>query len=168
VVTPALLRTTLGYLADRIGGRLRSAGQAGRTITVRVRFADLRSVTRSLTLPAGVSATLTLTEVAIALAEAALADHRDEHEITLLAISASQLVEQSVLQLELPLEGSSDRHRPGTPAGAARWVADRSVDLIRTRFGRDAIGYASVKFAGVGHAPDAFRELAEHQLPRDN
>ncbi len=119
VVTPDLLRTTLGYLADRIGGRLRSAGQAGRTITVRVRFVDLRAVTRSLTLPAGVSATLTLTEIAIALAEAALADHRDEHEITLLAISASQLVEQSVLQLELPLEGNGDRRRPGTPAGAA-------------------------------------------------
>ena len=167
VVTPDLLRTTLGYLADRIGGRLRSAGQAGRTITVRVRFVDLRAVTRSITLPAGISATLTLTEIAIALAEGALADHRDEHEITLLAISASQLVEQSVLQLELPLEGESDRRRPGTPAGAARWVADRSVDLIRTRFGRDAIGYASVKFAAVGHAPDAFRELAERQLPRD-
>ncbi len=69
MVTPDLIRTTLGYLADRVGGRLRSAGLAGRTITVRVRFADLRAVTRSITVPAALSATLTLTEVATALAD---------------------------------------------------------------------------------------------------
>jgi DNA polymerase IV len=160
-VTPDLLRTTLAYLADRIGGRLRAAGRAGRTITVRVRFADLRAVTRSATIPGAVSATLTLTELAIELAESALADHPGEREISLLAISISHLVDQSVLQLELPLDHDA-AHRPGTPAGAARWVADRSVDLIRTRFGRDAIGYATVKFSNVGHVPDGFRELAEH------
>jgi DNA polymerase IV len=161
-VTPDLLRTTLAYLADRIGGRLRAAGRAGRTITVKVRFADLRSVTRSVTVPGAISATLTLTEIAITLAEAALADHPRELEISLLAISVSQLVDQSTLQLELPL-GLDAAHRPGTPAGAARWIVDRSVDLIRTRFGRDAIGYARIKFADVGHVPDAFRELAEHE-----
>ncbi len=128
---------------------------------MRVRFADLRAVTRSVTVPGAVSATLTLTEIAIALAESALADHPGEREISLLAISVSQLVEQSVLQLELPV-GHDAAHRPGTPAGAARWVADRSVDLIRTRFGRDSIGYASVKFGGGGHVPEGFRELAEH------
>jgi DNA polymerase-4 len=59
-----LVRTTLGYLADRVAGRLRASGRAGRTVTVRVRMAHLRSVTRSTTLPIAVSATLTLTEVA--------------------------------------------------------------------------------------------------------
>ena len=165
-VTPELVRATLGYLADRVGGRLRAAGRAGRTITVRVRFRDLRVVTRSLTIPGGISATTTLTDVAVELALAALADHVAEQHITLLAISVSQLIDQSVLQLELPL-GLDDKHRAGTPAGAARWVADRSVDLIRTRFGRESIGYAGVMFAKVGHTPDGFRELAEHQLPRD-
>src|SRR5450631_860604 len=165
-VTPELVRATLGYLADRVGGRLRAAGRAGRTVTVRVRFRDMRAVTRSLTSPGGISATTTLTDVAVELASAALADHPAEHHITLLAISVSQLIDQSVLQLELPL-GVDDKHRAGTPAGAARWVADRSVDLIRTRFGRGSIGYAGVMFAKVGHAPDGFRELAEHQLPRD-
>ena len=41
----------LGFLADRVAGRLRAAGRAGRTVTVRVRFTGLRSVTRSVTLP---------------------------------------------------------------------------------------------------------------------
>ena len=73
---------------------------AGRTITVRVRFADLRAVTRSITVPAALSATLTLTEIATALADTALADNPDEREITLLAISVSQLIDQASLQLE--------------------------------------------------------------------
>jgi DNA polymerase IV len=162
-VTPELLRTTLGYLTDRVAARLRAHGRAGRTITVRVRFANLRSVTRSLTLPAAISATLTMTEVAIELARSALADHPSERRISLLAVSVSQLVEESALQLELPLGLDDVARRPGTDAGAARWSADRSVDLIRTRFGRGAIGYASVLFADAGHVPDAFRELAEHE-----
>src|SRR5438445_2328855 len=80
--TLSLLRSTLGYLADRVAARLRAAGRAGRTVTVRVRFTDLRSVTRSLTLPAPISTTLTLTEVATELAGEALADHPGEREIT--------------------------------------------------------------------------------------
>ncbi|MGH8890627.1 MAG: DNA polymerase IV, partial [Acidothermaceae bacterium] len=161
-VSPELLRTTLGFLADRVAGRMRAAGRAGRTITVRVRFADLRAVTRSLTLPGAISATLTIAEVAVELAQSALIDHPSEHRITLLAISISQLVEQTALQLALPLELDDEARHPGTVADATRWSADRSVDAIRLRFGRDAIGYASVVFSGAGHVPDAFRELAEH------
>src|SRR5205823_489772 len=59
-----VFRPTLRHLADRIGSRLRAKSRFGRTITVRVRFADLRSVTRSLTLPAPVSATAIVAEVA--------------------------------------------------------------------------------------------------------
>ncbi len=87
--TPPVIRETLGYLADRVAARLRGAKQAGRTITVRVRFAHLRSVTRSVTLPAPISTTLTLAEVATQLACAAIADHPNEHHISLLAISVS-------------------------------------------------------------------------------
>ncbi|HHY49283.1 MAG TPA: DNA polymerase IV, partial [Alphaproteobacteria bacterium] len=60
----SVYRPALIHLADRVGSRLRPKSLAGRTITARVRFADLRSVTRSMTLPASVAATLTLAEVA--------------------------------------------------------------------------------------------------------
>ncbi|MDQ6899835.1 MAG: DNA polymerase IV [Candidatus Dormibacteraeota bacterium] len=159
--TSRLLRSTLGYLADRVAGRLRAGGRAGRTITVRVRFTGLRSVTRSVTLPAAISASLTLTELATELADAALADHPAEREITLLAVSVSQLVEDSVLQLELPLCLGVDRRRPGTAAGSARSALDGAVDAIRDRFGRDAVGYATVVFSEVGRVPEEFRELAQ-------
>src|SRR5690606_24969725 len=44
--TLAVIRPTLRHLADRIGSRLRHKSLAGRTITVRVRFADMRAITR--------------------------------------------------------------------------------------------------------------------------
>src|SRR5215472_7928910 len=52
------------HLADRVGSRLRAKSRLGRTVSVRVRFADLRAVTRSVTLPAPISATATLAEIA--------------------------------------------------------------------------------------------------------
>ncbi|MBO0894570.1 MAG: hypothetical protein J2O39_09340, partial [Acidimicrobiales bacterium] len=162
--TPDLVRSTLGYLADRVAGRLRAAGRAGRTVTVRVRFADLRSVTRSVSLPFAVSTTLTLTELSTELAVTALADHVEEHQVTLLGLSVSNLADEPALQLELPLSSGDlthDRHRPGTAAGAARFGVDRSVDAVRARFGRDAIGYAGVIFSKVARVPEPFRELAE-------
>ena len=55
---------TLRHLADRVASRLRAKSRPGRTVTVRVRFADLRSVTRSTTLEAPIASTLTLAEVA--------------------------------------------------------------------------------------------------------
>ena len=62
-----VFRPVLHHLADRIAGRLRAKSRPGRTVTVRVRFADLRSVTRSLTLPAPISATTALAEIAVEL-----------------------------------------------------------------------------------------------------
>jgi DNA polymerase IV len=160
---PELLRVVLGHLADRVAGRLRAKQRAGRTVTVRVRFASMRSVTRSHTGPHPISTTLTLAETAERLVAAALADHPDEHDVSLLAISVGNLVDQPVLQLELPLL-PDDADRPGSRLGAARWAADHAVDEVRRRFGRAAVGYASVALSEHGSVPDEFRELAEHEL----
>ncbi len=161
--TSGVLHETLGYLADRVAGRLRTAGQAGRTITIRVRFTGLRSVTRSFSAPIPVSSTLTVTEVAEQLVASALADHPAEHHVTLLGISVSNLINEPPVQLELPLGLVDHRCRPGSPVGAARRSVDRSVDAIRARFGRAAIGYATVVFSGGNRVPEEFRELAERE-----
>ena len=159
-----VFRSTLRHLADRVGARLRAKSRPGRTVTARVRFADLRSVTRSVTLPAAVSATAILAEVAEELVRGILADYPDERTISLLAISVSHLETNSVLQLELPFGLSGDERRPGTKRGAARWMADRAVDKIRDRFGWEAVGYGSVALGLARSVPDAFRELAERDL----
>jgi len=162
--TEQVFRPTLRHLADRVASRLRAKSRAGRTVTVRVRFADLHAVTRSMTLDAPISATAILAEVAEELVCAALADYPREKTISLLAISVSHLETKSDLQLELPLGLDDEKRRPGARRGLARWAADRALDKIRDRFGWEAAGYGSVVLGRSGSVPDAFRELAEKEL----
>src|SRR5215831_13135421 len=159
-----VFRPTLRHLADRVASRLRAKSRPGRTVTVRVRFADLNSVTRSVTLDAPISATATLAEIAEELVRTALSDHPDEKTLSLLAISVSHLEKHWKVQLELPLELEDEKRRPGTSTGIARLAADRAVDTIRDRFGWDAVGYGSVVLGPSRSVPDEFRELAEKEL----
>jgi DNA polymerase IV len=153
---------TLRHLADRVASRLRAKSRSGRTVTVRVRFADLRAVTHSLTLDAPVSSIVILAEVAEELVRTVLAQHPDEKTISLLAITVSRIEQRAEVQLELPLD--DDARRRGTKRATACWMADRAVDMIRDRFGWEAVGYGSVAL-GLSHSvPDAFRELAEKEL----
>jgi len=159
-----VFRPTLRHLADRICSRLRANFRPGRTVTVRVRFADLRSVSRSITLDVPISTTPILAEIAEELVRTVLAQHPCEKTISLLAISVSDLEERPELQLELPLGLADESRRPGSKRGMARWAADRAVDTIRDRFGSDAVGYGSVALGNSRSVPDAFRKLAERDL----
>jgi DNA polymerase-4 len=165
--TPELIRETLAYLSDRVAGRLRKARLAGRRITVRVRFPQMRSTTRSVTLSVAISTTLTLTEVAEKLARAAIPENGREREITLLAVSVSNLRPEHALQLELPIDSPEESRNAGRQVEAvveaSRWGVDRSVDAIRERFGRSAINYAAVAFSDNDRVPEEFRQLAERE-----
>ncbi|ESY29226.1 MULTISPECIES: DNA polymerase IV [unclassified Mesorhizobium] len=152
------------HLADRVASRLRAKSRPGRTVTVRVRFADLHAVTRSLTLEQPISATAMLAEIAGELVRGVLAANPREKTISLLAISVSQLEESAELQLELPLGLADEKQRPGSRQGLARFGADRAIDKIRQRFGREAVGYGAVALEARRSVPDAFRELAEKEL----
>jgi DNA polymerase-4 len=123
----------------------------------------MRSITRSVTVADPVASTLTLREIAESLVAQALAEHPAKHVVTLLAISIANLVDEPAVQLEFPVAGD-DPHRLGSPSGAARLAVDRSIDLVRRRFGRSAVGYAAAALSGRGAVPDEFRELAEHEL----
>ena len=157
------VRAVLAHLADRISRRMRAKDRAGRTVTVRVRFAGMRSVTRSRTLAQPVATTLTLTEVAERLVWSAIGDSPGRPEVTLLGVSVSSLTEQRTIQLELDL-APDDPWRPGSATGSARRAVDGSVDAIRTRFGSDAVGYLPAVMGAASAVPDEFRELAEHDL----
>ena len=159
---PEDVRAVLAHLADRVSRRMRAKARAGRTVTVRVRFAGMRSVTRSRTLEQPVATTLTLTEVAERLVWSAIADAPASSEITLLAVSVSNLTDQRAIQLELDLE-PDDPWRPGSATGAARRAVDGAMDQVRTRFGGDAVGYLPAMSRATA-VPDEFRELAEHDL----
>jgi DNA polymerase-4 len=162
VATAELLRSVLARLADRVATRLRAARRAGRTVTVRVRFAGMRAVSRSATVPTALCSTRTLTELAVSLARSALEDHPAEREITLLAVAVSNLVDEGASQLELPLGTDPGQPPRGRPSESARLAVDRAIDAVRARYGRDAVGYVAATLTQRHDPADALEAL--HQL----
>ena len=118
------LDALLVTLVDRVTRRARAANRAGRTVTLRFRFADFSRATRSRTLAhptAGTGAILAAARVLLAAAVPLIA----RRGITLLWITVANLSDEA--QLELPLEPQVN------PA------LDLAIDEIRERFGTDAI-----------------------------
>jgi DNA polymerase-4 len=124
------LRREVARMADAVAWRLRRAGLAARTVTLKVRFGDFRTITRSTTAAQAVD-----DGPAIARAASALLDRVDPSPgVRLLGVTASGLVEGAARQLTLDdLAG---------PAPAWHEVSG-AVDAIRARFGGDAIGPAA-------------------------
>jgi DNA polymerase-4 len=159
---PMVRREILADLADRVGSRLRKKSRAARTITVRVRFGDLSSVTRSATLRAPVATTPALLAVAVHLADDGVLEAGDR-DVNLLGIQSSNLVVSPHLQLELPFEeplGADDVAYAGSVAEMERHRLDEAMDALHERFGKDAVGRASRLLGRRGSVPDEFRELA--------
>ena len=117
-------------MADAVAQRLRNHGLAGRTVTIKVRFHDFRTITRSVTLTTAVD-----TGPVIARAAKELLDQLDPSSgVRLLGVTVSNLAEDGARQLSL--EGVE---QPG-------WDdASRAVDDIRRRFGDDAIVPATLR-----------------------
>ena len=130
--TEEVLRETL-RLSDRTAGRLRAKGLCGRTITLKVRFANFKTITRSKTLPEAVETAAGIYDVAKALY---LKLDPDRPRIRLLGVSVTGLVEgRAQHQLGLLDEAAA---RPG-------WSeATTAIDSIRTRFGDSAVGPATL------------------------
>ena len=118
--------------ADRVAWRLRRSALSGRTVTIKVRFADFRTVTRTSTLESP-------TDVARDIYHAArrLADTVDlgDQAIRLLGIGMSGL-----RGADAPRQLAVDR--------GARWddLAD-AVHDVRSRFGHDAVEPARLRQA---------------------
>jgi len=82
-------------------------------------------------------------------------------------VSIFNLCPEHSLQLELPLDSPGRRlskgNRPVSEVESWRWGVDRSIDAIREKFGRTAVGYATAVFSGADQVPEEFRELAERE-----
>jgi DNA polymerase-4 len=118
-------------LSDRTADRLRAKGLCGRTVTIKVRFSNFSTITRSRTLTAEVNTTAEIYEVARLLY---LKVDPDRQRIRLLGVSVSGLATGPPLrQLGLLETG-----RPG-------WQeASSAIDSIRTRFGDGSVGFATL------------------------
>lgn len=123
---PARIRAHLLRLSDRVGARLRATGQVGRTVQLKLRFADFTTLTRSRTLTHGTDVTQEIYRTAGAL----LDDLGLERvRIRLVGVRVEGLIPtaNSVRQLTL-----------GEPETGQR-EAERAVDALRSRFGSAAI-----------------------------
>lgn len=123
----------LTRLADAVGRRLRAHGLAGRTVVLKVRFGDFRTISRSLTLPDATDSGRVVARAAHGL----LAAVDVSVGVRLIGVSVSGLVAGGTVQLTLD--------------GASEWgEADLAMDRIRDRFGVDAIAPAvSLRDGGV-------------------
>lgn len=121
-------------LGDAVATRLRRAGVTGRTVQLKVRFRDFRTITRAETVPEGLDEATALVKVGRRL----LAGIDPSPGVRLLGVSVSHLEEGAARQLTF-----EDAATPG-------WTgATRAIDEIRERFGDAAI----VPAALAGTAP---------------
>jgi DNA polymerase-4 len=161
---PAALDAALLALVERVTGRMRRAGRLGRTVTLRLRFADFTRVTRSHTLGRATARTAVVLAAARALLAAA-APLIATRGITLIGVAVTNLDDARAVQLTLPFD-----RRPGTapverrPArappgphpedGPVEWresstgdtddgsqlaALDAALDDVRDRFGTRAL-----------------------------
>lgn len=137
------LRLELAKLADLVAGRARMAGVQGRTVTLKVRYGDMSTRSRSRSLPAW-----TDSRVEIAGAAADMLQALDfEHGVRLLGVALSNLVSSSqvtVSQLTLDLSGDREGARGEAERKAAAQVAAIAVDEVRRRFGAKSVTPAAL------------------------
>jgi DNA polymerase-4 len=130
VADPAVIRRTLLALANRTAGRLRRAGQAGRTVAIKVRMADFRTLNRSRTLPAPTDVTREIFQTAWALFEALRAGER----IRLVGVRVEGLAGTGGAPRQLALGERDHGWRD----------AELAADAAAARFGPGAVRPASL------------------------
>ena len=118
--------TVVVGLVDRVTRRMRAAHRVGRTVVLRLRFADFSRATRSHTLPQATAHTQTILATARGLLATSL-PVIERQGLTLVGVSVANLDDDGAVQLSLPL----DRH-----SGSA---LDAALDEVRNRFGPSAV-----------------------------
>jgi len=126
VITRELLRLT-----TKVTGRMRTAGVAGRTVTITVRFADFTTITRSKTLPESTDVTREVHDAAVRLYDAL---GLQRARLRLVGVRVEGLVPRETVQRQGVL-GERDHG----------WAeADRAMDRAVRRFGGRAVRPASL------------------------
>ena len=111
-------------MTEKATARLRERSLFAKTISIKIKFADFSSLTRSKTLPIGIDNTHDTYEVVKNLYRAL---NNEGARIRLVGVSLSQLQEAAPVQLEL---GARERG----------WRdADSAIDRAKARFGRGSV-----------------------------
>lgn len=122
-------------LSAKVAGRMRTAQVAGRTVTLRVRFSDFTTITRSRTLPEATDVTREIYRTATELF-GALGLQRAR--IRLVGVRVEGLVPRTSVHHQLVLGAREHGWRD----------ADRAVDRATSRFGTSAVRPATLLRGG--------------------
>jgi DNA polymerase-4 len=132
VADPEVIRRELLRLSRRTARALRASGSATRTVTVKLRKADFKTITRSRTLPEPTDVTQRIYETACALYEAS--GLSGQARLRLVGVRATGLVPATAASTQLSL---GDR--------PSAWpAAETALDRITGRFGADAVRPAAL------------------------
>jgi DNA polymerase IV len=123
---PAVVLRELLRLSAKLAARVRAARVAGRTVTVKIRFADFTTITRSRTMR---DATDVTAEIYRTASDLYLALGLERARIRLVGVRLEGLVDAAKATRQLMF---GEREHGWTDA-------DRAVDQATTRFGRKAI-----------------------------
>jgi DNA polymerase-4 len=123
---PDILDGHLWRLAERVADRAKAKDLAGRSVTLKLKRADFRIVTRRHSLPDPTQTADRLYREARALYDAA----RDPGPFRLIGVGLSDLT---------PARDADRMSDLLDPQAASRRAAERATDAIRARFGQDAI-----------------------------
>jgi DNA polymerase-4 len=128
------VRDAVSSLAEHVAGRLRRQGLQGRTVQLKLRFGDFSTKTAQETLPAPTGSTDAIVSVSLRLLKAHWSPGVG---VRLLGVGVSGFDEVPT-QLELPVTDVA----AARDAGRRRTI-ERTVDLLRERFGDDAVRFGS-------------------------
>lgn len=123
-----LLRAHLWRLAEKVSARCKAKEISGHTVTLKLKTADFRTVTRSVTRDSPTQ----LADVLYHTAEAPLSRLIGEQAYRLIGVGLSNLVASN----ETTEQGGVDLFDADAPKRAK---AERAVDAIRDKFGTDAV-----------------------------
>lgn len=134
----AVLERELLRLAERVAASLRAKGLRGRTVSIKVRFADFRTITRARTLPSPTDVARVIHTTAVALLTEAVAGV----EVRLIGVRVEGLA-----GTDEPEQLSFERAEP-------RWRdAEVAADVARSKFGSAAVRPASLLPGGQARQP---------------
>ena len=142
------LERELLALAERVAERLRAEELSCRTVTLKVRFANFRTITRSVTLGEPTHTTEELYAVGRTLLREKVS--RKAQPVRLLGIGASHLLRQAVRQLDL-FTGQGGESPPPDRVDRLEHV----VDEVRQRLGIETLRRASLLTGARRRGPPA-------------
>ena len=128
---PAVVRRELLRLSERTAARLRAAGMVGRTVSIKVRFADFTTITRAKTIREATDVARVVYETAGGLYDAL---GLQRARIRLVGVRVEGLTPTETTPRQLALGGGGEDWR----------AAERAADRAAARFGAGAVRPATL------------------------